>query len=124
LVSDSLVAVWIKTIALLRTLRESEKTLRPIFKILKRLIKNDKIRQEAKKAAETYSTFSYGELKEISRRLDDCKNHYMLGPSGKERNRCICEFSMMLRKQMGENYQEIDEWQRIYDQLDCASYET
>lgn len=122
MVSDSLIAVWIKTIALVRTLCESRKSLVPVFKILKRHMKDDEIRQEAKKAAEVYSTFSYEELKEISRRLDDCKNRFMLGLNGKERSRCICKVLNDVMRANGGRLPQVDEWQKMYDELGCDRY--
>jgi hypothetical protein len=76
---------------------------------------------EARRAAETLSTYSDDEVREIIRRIEGCRDRFIKQGGGKERARCICSVLKEIADGNGGIVPIIDHWREMYDQLGCET---
>jgi hypothetical protein len=77
--------------------------------------------REARRAAQTLSTYSDDEVWAIIRRIEGCRDRFIEQGSGRERSRCICSVLNEIAEGNGGIVPIIDHWREMYDQLGCES---
>lgn len=75
---------------------------------------------EARRASETFSTFSDREIQELIRRIESCRDRFISQGSGHDRARCLCSILHEIKAGNGGRLPRIDDWERMYSVLRCA----
>jgi hypothetical protein len=76
---------------------------------------------EAQRVSEVYSTFSDAEVNELIRRMNGCRDRFISQGGGADRARCFCSILIEAMEGNGGRLPVIDDWQRMWDQLQCGT---
>jgi hypothetical protein len=74
---------------------------------------------ESERVSKTFSTFSNREVQELVSKIEGCRDRFITQGSGADRARCLCSILNEIKDGNGGKLPPIDDWQRIYDELDC-----
>jgi len=74
---------------------------------------------ESGRAAALYSTYSDAEVQELIKKIEGCRDRFIMQGSGADRTRCICSIFQEIAAGNGGKLPKIDDWQRMFDQLKC-----
>ena len=77
--------------------------------------------RESRRASETFSTYSEREVQEIIRKIEGCRDRFISQGSGQDRARCFCSILNEIKDGNGGRLPHIDDWQRMYDELNCST---
>lgn len=73
---------------------------------------------QAERLAATFSTYSDDEVRELQRRIDQCRRRFIEEGAGKDRVRCICNVLRDVKDGNGGDI-PLPEWDDMYRQLKC-----
>ena len=76
---------------------------------------------ESRRVSEVFSTFSDDEVKELIHKIEGCRDRFIKQGSGKDRARCLCSIFSEIMDGNGGRLPLIDDWQRMWDQLECST---
>lgn len=76
--------------------------------------------REAARISSVFSTYSEEEIEALVERIKGCMERFIQQGGGADRVRCICSVLNEIRVGNGGVLPEIDDWQRIYAQLNCG----
>lgn len=76
---------------------------------------------EAGRASRTYSTYSDEEVEQLIKKIDGCRKRFVAQGSGADRARCLCSIFKEISDGNGGALPSIDDWQRMYSQLNCQN---
>lgn len=76
-------------------------------------------RREARRVSAAYSTYSDREIEELIRKIEGCRDRFISQGSGQDRARCLCSILNEIKDGNGGSLPHIDDWQRMYDELNC-----
>jgi hypothetical protein len=75
---------------------------------------------ESRRASVTFSTYSDREMEELIKKIEGCRDRFITQGSGADRARCLCSIFREISDGNGGSLPEIDDWRRMYDQLNCG----
>ena len=75
---------------------------------------------ESNRVAALYSTYSDMEVQELIRKIEGCRDRFIKEGSGADRTRCLCSIFQEIKAGNGGQLPEIDDWQRMFNQLKCG----
>lgn len=78
-------------------------------------------RAEAQRISVAFSTYSDEEIEELIRKIKGCRDRFIAQGSGHDRARCLCSIFNEIKAGNGGFVPNIDDWQRMYSVLQCAS---
>ena len=74
---------------------------------------------EARRVSRTDSTYSAAEVEAILRRLEACRERFVTEGSGTARRQCLCSVFKDAMDGNGGQLPRIDNWQHMFQQLNC-----
>ena len=74
---------------------------------------------EAHRVSEVFSTYSDQEVESILNRLKACRDRFITEGSGPARRQCLCSVFKDIIEGNGGRLPRIDDWERIYRELNC-----
>jgi hypothetical protein len=74
---------------------------------------------ESQRASAAFSTYSDGEIEELIKKIEGCRDRFITQGSGTDRSRCLCGIFKEMSDGNGGTLPNIDDWQRMYEQLGC-----
>ena len=74
---------------------------------------------EANRAASLLSTYSDAEVEELLRKIEGCRSRFIEQGGGADRARCLCSIFREIRDGNGGDLPNVDDWQRMFNQLKC-----
>lgn len=77
---------------------------------------------EAERVSQVFSTYSESELQAILERLKACRDRFISEGSGTGRKKCLCSVFKDVIDGNGGKLPLIDDWENIYNQLNCATH--
>jgi hypothetical protein len=72
---------------------------------------------ESQRASTVFSTYSDGEIAELIKKIEGCRDRFIAQGSGADRARCLCSIFREISDGNGGVLPVIDDWQRMYGQL-------
>lgn len=75
---------------------------------------------ESNRISAAFSTYTDGEVRAASQRLRGCYERFIEQGGGGDRKRCICSVLREIAEGNGGQLPLIDDWARIFAQLNCA----
>jgi hypothetical protein len=112
---------WLEVLAWVKTLFEATKAtidLRQIYEHYRR--DRDTIR-ESERVSVHFSSFSEDEVRALVDRLQGCRDRFIAQGGGAERAKCICSVLNEAKIGNGGDLPLIDDWENIYQKLNCSS---
>jgi len=76
---------------------------------------------EAERVSQVFSTYSEAEVQAILQRLKACRDRFISEGSGTGRKKCLCSVFKDVIDGNGGKLPRIDDWENIYNQLNCAT---
>ncbi len=76
---------------------------------------------EAERVSQVFSTYSEPEVQAILERLKACRDRFITEGSGTGRKKCLCSVFKDVIDGNGGKLPHIDDWENIYNQLNCAT---
>jgi hypothetical protein len=114
--------LWIEILSLTKALFDAIKSGLDIAESYQRHKQEEDTIREAQRVSEMFTTYSEAELKDILRRLEDCRDRFIQQGSGQDRARCICSVLNEVMIGNGGQLPLIDDWGNIYRQLNCGYF--
>lgn len=113
--------VWLEVLAWTKALFETTKASIDVFATYRKCHADKDTIQEARRVSTAYSTYSQEEVKALLRRLEGCRDRFIEQGSGQDRAQCLCSVLNEARIGNGGKFPEIDDWSRIYSELNCTT---
>jgi hypothetical protein len=79
---------------------------------------------ESERVSRVFSTYSEGEIRSASHRIEQCRKRFEREGDGVQRIRCICSVLNDFRTGNGGVLPEIDDWEKYWHQLCGAKAST
>ena len=76
---------------------------------------------ESQRVTAVLSTYSDREVEELIRKIEGCRDRFISQGGGSDRARCLCSIFKEIKDGNGGSLPEIDDWRRMYEQLDCLA---
>jgi hypothetical protein len=111
---------WLEVLSWVKTLFEATKATIDLRSTYEKYHNDKATLGEARRVSVEFSTYSDAELNSLLRRLEGCRDRFVLQGGGAERAECICS---VLREAMvgnGGTLPIIDDWPNIFRQLKCS----
>ncbi len=112
--------LWLQVLAWTKTLFEATKAAVDLEQTFQKYVGDPETVREARRVSIAFSTYSQTEVESLLRRLEGCGDRFISQGGGKERARCVCSVLNEARDGNGGRLPLIDDWQNIYDQLQCS----
>lgn len=110
---------WLEALAGLKALFDVAEGARDYWERYRaHLDEGDTIR-ESRRVADAFSTYSDAEVRVLVKKIEGCRDRFVNEGSGKDRASCICGILNEIRDGNGGKLPLIDDWERIYSQLQC-----
>jgi len=75
--------------------------------------------EEAGRVSRAYSTYSDEEVQALIEKIEGCRKRFIAQGSGADRARCLCSIFNEISDGNGGSLPRIDDWERMYRQLNC-----
>jgi hypothetical protein len=75
---------------------------------------------EARRISVVFSTYSDREVEELLRKIEGCRDRFITQGSGADRARCLCSIFNEIKYGNGGSLPLLDDWSRMYQQLNCG----
>jgi hypothetical protein len=111
--------LWLHVVASIGTIYEIIQYGADYTEAFARRLREPGTKAQAARLAATFSTYSDDEVKELSRRVEQCRQRFIAEGSGKDRARCLCNVLRDVKDGNGGTI-PLPEWEEMYRQLGCA----
>jgi hypothetical protein len=113
--------LWLEALAGFKALYDLVSGVPDYYASFKRHREESDTIEAARLASERYSTFSDKELRILIRKIEGCRDRFILQGSGKDRAQCLCSILNEIKDGNGGELPNVDAWHVMYAQLHCAS---
>jgi hypothetical protein len=111
--------LWLEALAGLKALYDLASGVPDYLASYRRHIEDKETIAESRRASEKFSTFSDDEIRDLSRRIEGCRERFIAQGSGRDRANCLCSIFKEIIDGNGGELPKIDAWDRMYEQLQC-----
>jgi hypothetical protein len=111
------VNAWLEVLSWIKALFDAATLSADVRKAYQKHREEHATQVAARRASETYSSYSEEELQAISSRLKGCQDRFIAEGSGTQRVQCLCSVFDDLIEGNGGVIPHVDDWERIYRQV-------
>jgi hypothetical protein len=112
--------LWLELLAGLKSLFDLATGVEGYWESHRRHLAEPDTISESQRVSGVFSTFSDAEIRELIRKIEGCRDRFILQGSGHDRARCLCSIFNEIQDGNGGSLPLIDDWQRMYQQLNCG----
>jgi hypothetical protein len=112
--------LWLEVLAWTKALFDSTKATIDLLATYRKYRTDKETVQEASRVSAVFSTYSDAEVEALLARLQGCRDRFVKQGGGGDRAACICSVLNEAAAGNGGTLPEIDDWARIYSQLQCV----
>lgn len=112
--------LWLEAIAGMKALFDLAEGVPDYYQSYRRYREERATIEAARRANETYSTYSDKELEELIKKINGCRDRFTQQGSGRDRARCLCSILNEIKDGNGGSLPDVDAWRKMYDQLQCS----
>lgn len=114
--------IWLDILAWTKTLFEATKASIDLYATYEKYRNDPETIREARRVSIQFSTYSDKEVESLHKRINGCRDRFIEQSGGQDRARCICSVLNEASEGNGGELPLIDDWARIYGQLDCRKF--
>jgi len=111
--------LWLEALAGLKALYDLAEGAPDYVANLRRHMEESATINEARRVAETFSTYSDDEIRAILKRIEGCRARFIAQGGGEDRTSCLCSIFKEIKDGNGGFLPLIDDWARMYKRLNC-----
>ncbi|HVW78707.1 MAG TPA: hypothetical protein VHB45_13925 [Alloacidobacterium sp.] len=111
--------IWLEVLSLTKALFEATTLGADLYKSYDAHRKEHDTIAEARRVSKTDSTYSPKAVEAILKRLEACRDRFVLEGSGPSRKQCLCSVFRDAMEGNGGELPQIDDWQNMLQKLNC-----
>jgi hypothetical protein len=113
--------LWLEALAGLKALYDLAEGAVDYAASLRRHREEPDTIRESQRASRVFSTYSDAEIEALIRKIEGCRDRFISQGGGVDRARCLCSIFNEIKAGNGGTLPLIDDWARMYKQLNCGT---